>query len=71
MELADACSLRGASHHFFAFFRFAQDAFTFFDMALRAAALHGFRFCLGLAGEPLADALSFRRFCLIFRLVLG
>ncbi len=26
------------------FFRFAQDAFTFFDMAFRAAALHGFRF---------------------------
>ena len=28
--------------------RLAQDAFTFFDMASRAAALHGFRFRLVL-----------------------
>ena len=31
-----------------ALFRFAQDAFSLFDMALLAAALHGFRFRLAL-----------------------
>jgi len=31
-----------------ALFRFAQDAFNLFDMALLAAALHGFRFRFGL-----------------------
>ena len=40
-----------------ALLRFAQDAFTFFDMAFRAAALHGRRFVL--------------IFCLALGLVLG
>ncbi len=34
----------GPNTYRLALFRFAQDAFSLFDMALLAAALHGFRF---------------------------
>ena len=40
------CAGPGPNCYRLALFRFAQDAFTFFDMAFRAAALHGRRFCL-------------------------
>jgi len=40
------CAGPGPNSYRLALFRFAQDAFTFFDMAFRAAALHGRRFCL-------------------------
>jgi len=49
-----------------AFLRFAQDALIRFDMALLAAALHGFRFrfraAFGSAGEAAVVALGFFRF---------
>ena len=46
-----------------AFLRFAQDALIRFDMALLAAALHGFRFAaFGSAGETAVVALGFLRF---------
>ena len=40
------CAGPGPNSYRLALFRFAQDAFTFFDMAFLAAALHGRRFCL-------------------------
>ncbi len=49
-----------------ALFRFAQDAFSLFDMALLAAALHGFRVRFWVvvvrAGVAAAAALAFLRF---------